>query len=100
MRESDNFINLQQEKSIVIFDVSKSLFDDKKAMNSEDLMLDDIDINLLESYQNLEIDNMYFQGDILNLDLNLNIELPDYLDNQDDESFLQSLQKQNSQIHK
>lgn len=69
-------------------------------MNSEDLMLDDIDINLLESYQNLEIDNMYFQGDILNLDLNLNIELPDYLDNQDDESFLQSLQKQNSQIHK
>lgn len=80
--------------------MSKSLFDDKKAMNSEDLMLDDIDINLLESYQNLEIDNMYFQGDILNLDLNLNIELPDYLDNQDDESFLQSLQKQNSQIHK
>ncbi len=83
-----------------MFDVSKSLIDDKKAMNLEDLMLDDIDINLLENYQNLEIDNMYFQGDILNLDLNLNIELPDYLDNQDDESFLQNLQKQNSQIHK
>jgi hypothetical protein len=83
-----------------LFDVSKSLIDDKKAMNLEDLMLDDIDINLLENYQNLEIDNMYFQGDILNLDLNLNIELPDYLDNQDDESFLQNLQKQNSQIHK
>ena len=79
-----------------MFDVSKSLIDDKKEIEKEDLMLDDIDIGLLENYQNLEIDNMYFQGDILNLDLNLNIELPDYLDNQDDESFLQNLQKQNA----
>ena len=79
-----------------MFDVSKSLIDDKKEIEKEDLMLDDIDIGLLENYQNLEIDNMYFQGDILNLDLNLNIELPDYLYNQDDESFLQNLQKQNT----
>ena len=26
---------------------------------NEDLMLDDIDINFLENYQNLEIDNIY-----------------------------------------
>ena len=43
-----------------MFDVNKSLIDDKKALNQEDLMLDDIDINLLENYQNLEINNMYF----------------------------------------
>lgn len=43
-----------------MFDVNKSLIDDKKAINQEDLMLDDIDINLLENYQNLEINNMYF----------------------------------------
>ena len=43
-----------------MFDVNNSLIDDKKAINQEDLMLDDIDINLLENYQNLEINNMYF----------------------------------------
>ena len=54
-------------------------------------MLDDIDINFLENYQNLEIDNIYIEGDILNLDLNLKIDLPDILENQDDESFLKIL---------
>jgi hypothetical protein len=58
----------------------------------DDLMLDDIDINFLENYQNLEIDNIYIEGDILNLDLNLNIDLPDILENQDDESFLKCVE--------
>jgi hypothetical protein len=64
-----------------MFDVANSIIDDNKEENADDLMLDDIDINFLENYQNLEIDNIYIQGDILNLDLNLNIDLPDYLEN-------------------
>lgn len=42
-----------------MFDVANSIIDDKKVENNEDLMLDDIDINFLENYQNLEIDNIY-----------------------------------------
>jgi len=42
-----------------MFDVANSIIDDKKEDNAEDLMLDDIDINFLENYQNLEIDNIY-----------------------------------------
>ena len=46
---------------------------------------DDADLignfDLLENFENLLVDNIYLDGDELNIDLNVNIDLPDYLQN-------------------
>lgn len=38
------------------------------------------DLELLENFENLEIDGIKIEGDQLNIDINIVVDLPDYLD--------------------
>ena len=46
--------------------------------------MDEIDdLDLVENFENLEIEGMEIDGDQLNIDLNIVVDLPDYLDGVD-----------------
>ena len=42
-------------------------------------LLNSNDLDLLENIENLLVDNIMIDGDMLNIDLNINIDLPEYL---------------------
>lgn len=71
------------------------------ALGDEDLLaaddylkdlLDLDDANLLDNFENLNIENIMFEGEELQLDLNIMIEVPDYLnENQTKNNFIEDL---------
>ena len=61
-------------------------------------------LDMMENFENLQVDNMYMEGDELNIDLNINIEIPQYLAEAsmlyDSDPKIKTLKKQNSLVIK
>ena len=53
------------------------------------------DLELLENFENLEIDGIKIEGDQLNIDINIVVDLPDYLDGIDLDASIQEIIQNN-----
>jgi hypothetical protein len=53
------------------------------------------DLELLENFENLEIDGIRIEGDQLNIDINIVVDLPDYLDGIDLDASIQEIIQKN-----
>jgi len=76
---------LKQLKESIDFEkldlLDEDKFNEMFTDNNLNAALNIDDSNLLENFENLDVDNIFLEGDILNLDVNLKIDVPDYLEN-------------------
>jgi hypothetical protein len=83
-----DYLNQREKEKVLEKEMAKAKIDSTKLeLGDDDLLADDYlkdlleldDSNLLDNFENLNIENIMLEGEDLHVDLTLMIEVPDYL---------------------